>query len=420
MPRGGRTDVRSLQSLRRLVTIILAGGQGERLYPLTRDRSKPAVPFGGVYRIIDFTLSNCVNSGLRRIYVLTQYKSYSLDKHLQKGWNIFDYEADEFLYRIPPQRRVGLKWYEGTADAIFQNIYLLERNKPEHVLILSGDHIYKMDYNALIDRHLETGAALTVSAAVVPRAGADQFGILEVDPGWRVTGFTEKPPDPRPLPDDPDHCLVNMGVYCFETEALVRSVCHDARVVDSSHDFGRDIIPALVREGRVFAHPFRGEAGRPAYWRDIGTLDSYYQASMDLVSREPEFNLYDRDWPCRTWQAPVPPAKAVHGFTADGQLAGEIANSIVGGGTVISGGRVERSILGRNVRVNSYSRVSESIVFDDVSIGRYADLHRAIVDKDVVVPEGMVIGRDPERDRRLFKVTEDGLVVVPKGMRFKD
>jgi glucose-1-phosphate adenylyltransferase len=413
--------VRSLQWFRKIVTIILAGGQGERLYPLTRDRSKPSVPYGGVYRIIDFTLSNCVNSGLRRIYVLTQYKSFSLDKHLQKGWNFFDYEADEFLYRIPPQRRVGLKWYEGTADAIFQNIYLLERHRPEHVLILSGDHIYKMDYNALLDFHLERNAALTVSTAVVPRDGADQFGIIEADAQWRVTGFTEKPPDPRPLPDDPDHCLVNMGVYCFQTEALVRAVCHDARVAGSRHDFGRDIIPALVEQGGVYACPFRDPAtGRPAYWRDIGTLDSYYAASMDLVSREPEFNLYDRDWPYRTWQAPVPPAKSVHGFTPDGQLAGMIENSIVGGGTIISGGRVERSILGRNVRVNSYSRVTDSIVFDDVSIGRYAELHRAIVDKDVIVPEGMIIGRDPERDHRLFKVTEDGLVVVPKGMRFKD
>ncbi len=413
--------MRSLQWFRKIVTIVLAGGQGERLYPLTRDRSKPAVPYGGGYRIIDFTLSNCVNSGLRRLYVLTQYKSFSLDKHLQKGWNIFDYEADEFLYRIPPQRRVGLKWYEGTADAIFQNIYLLERHKPEHVLILSGDHIYKMDYNALLDFHLERGAALTVSAAVVPREGAQQFGIIEADAKWRVTGFTEKPEDPLPLPDDPERCLVNMGVYCFDTQALVRAVCHDARLADSNHDFGRDIIPELVKDGGVYAYPFRDQrTGKPAYWRDIGTLDSYYAASMDLVSRDPAFNLYDREWPYRTWQAPVPPAKSVHGFTPDGQLAGMIANSIVGGGTIISGGHVERSILGRNVRVNSYCRISDSILFDDVSVGRYAELHRAIVDKDVVVPEGMIIGRDLEKDRRLFKVTEEGLVVVPKGMRFKD
>jgi len=413
--------VRTPQWFRRVVTVILAGGQGERLYPLTRDRSKPSVPFGGVYRIIDFTLSNCVNSGLKRIFVLTQYKSYSLDKHLQKGWNIFNYEADEFLYRIPPQRRVGLKWYEGTADAIFQNIYLLERTKPELVMILSGDHIYKMDYNRMLDFHIEKKAGLTVSVAVVPREGAHEFGIIEVDADWRIVGFAEKPANPRPIPGDSGHCLVNMGVYCFDTQELVRGVCQDARLPESHHDFGRDIIPAMVGQGNVYAYPFRDPGtGAPEYWRDIGTLDSYYAASMDLVSRQPAFNLYDREWPYRTWQAPVPPAKSVHGFTPDGSLAGMIANSIVGGGTIISGGRVEGSLLGRNVRVNSYSRVTDSIVFDDVVIGRYAELHRTIVDKDVVIPEGMVIGRDPAKDRHLFKVTDDGLVVVPKSIRFKD
>ncbi len=413
----------SSRGIKKVLTVILAGGQGERLYPLTKDRSKPGVPFGGIYRIIDFTLSNVVNSGLKRIYVLTQYKSFSLDKHLQKGWNIFDYEADEFLFRVPPQRRVGMKWYEGTADAIFQNIYLLEKSKPERVLVLSGDHIYKMDYNGLLDFHLEKGAALSVSTAVVPKQGAEHFGIIEVDADWRIVGFEEKPKAPRTIPGDPEHCLVNMGVYCFDTEVLVRSVCQDARQADSSHDFGRDIIPALVAHGNVpvYAYPFRDpETGRPAYWRDIGTLDSYYDASMDLVARQPAFNLYDRDWPFRTWQAPVPPAKSVYGFTPDGSLEGMLANSITGGGTVISGGRVERSILSRNVRVNSYSRVSDSIIFDDVVIGRYAEVHRAIVDKEVVVPEGMVIGRDPEKDRRLFKVTEGGVVVVPKAIRFKD
>ncbi len=410
-----------LQRFKQTLTIVLAGGQGERLYPLTKDRTKPAVPFGGVYRIIDFTLSNCVNSGLKRIYVLTQYKSYSLDKHLQKGWSIFDYEADEFLFRIPPQRRVGMKWYEGTADAIFQNIYLLEKQRPVYVLIVSGDHIYKMDYNELLDFHEEKEARLTVSAAVVPRAGAQEFGIIEVDPVWRIVGFQEKPPDPRPIPGDPDHCLVNMGVYVWDTAELVRSVSHDARLEQSRHDFGRDVIPALVPEGGVYAYPFRAPGTRePAYWRDIGTLDSYYRASMDLVARQPAFNLYDREWPYRTWQAPVPPAKSVYGFTPDGSLAGMLANSITGGGTVISGGRVERSILGRNVRVNSYSRVSDTIVFDDVNIGRYAEVHRAIIDKEVVIPEGFVIGRDPDKDRRMFKVTEDGIVVVPKAFRFRD
>jgi glucose-1-phosphate adenylyltransferase len=407
----------TLQPLRRTLTIILAGGQGERLYPLTKDRSKPAVPFGGAYRIIDFTLSNCINSGLRRIYVFTQYKSYSLDTHLQRGWSVFNWEMGEFLYRIPPQHRIGVKWYEGTADAVYHNVYLLEQNKPELVLLLSGDHVYKMDYGELLAFHLSHGAPVTLGAAVVPRRGAQHFGILEVDASWRVVGFVEKPADPRPLPGDPDHCLVNMGVYLFGTGTLVRSVCQDARNRDSRHDFGHDVIPSLVERGEVYAMPFRDRDGQPAYWRDIGTLDSYYEASMDLVARRPKLDLYDQEWPFRAWQPPLPPAKSVHGFTEDGSLPGTIANSIIGGGTIVSGGHVARSILGLSVRVNSYSKVSESILMDGVNVGRYAELHRVIVDKRVVIPEGMVIGRDHEQDRRNFRVTEQGIVVIPKGIQ---
>ena len=411
----------SLQPFRKTLTIILAGGQGERLYPLTKDRSKPAVPFGGVYRIIDFTLSNCINSGLKRIYVFTQYKSYSLDKHLQRGWNIFSYEAGEFLYRIPPQHRVGMKWYEGTADAVYHNIYLLERNKPDQVLILSGDHIYKMDYGAMLAFHLAGQAPLTLAAAVVPREGAHHFGILEVDENWQVVGFAEKPAEPRTLPGNPDHCLVNMGVYLFDTESLVREVCHDARSMDSSHDFGRDIIPTMVPRGLVRAYTFsEAESRRPSYWRDIGTLDSYYAASMDLVSRHPSIDLYDRDWPIRAWRVPAPPAKSVQGVTEDGSMPGEIHDSIVGGGTVVSGARVERSILGSFVRVNSYSRVTESILMDGVQVGRRAVLHRVIVDKNVIIPPGTSIGRDPVRDRSLFKVTGGGIVVIPKEMTLQE
>lgn len=407
----------NLQLPRHTITIILAGGQGERLYPLTRDRTKPSVPFGGVYRIIDFTLSNCINSGLKRIFVFTQYKSFSLDKHLQRGWNVFSYEAGEFLYRIPPQHRVGTKWYEGTADAVYHNVYLLEAQRPRFVLILSGDHVYKMDYTDLLQFHADHGAAATLAAAVVPREGAHHFGIVAVGASGRVTGFQEKPTDPCPLPDDPEHCLVNMGVYVFDTESLVREVCHDARDPRSHHDFGRDILPRLAQTGSLYAHIFRDPASRrPAYWRDIGTLDSYYDASMDLVAREPQLDLYDHDWPFRAWQAPVPPAKSIHGFTPDGQLPGTIENSIIGGGTVVSGARVERSILGRGVKVNSYGQVNESILMDGVQIGRYAELHRVICDKDVVVPEGMVIGRDTARDRRLFRVTDRGITVIPKGM----
>ncbi|MBU8871111.1 MAG: glucose-1-phosphate adenylyltransferase [Gemmatimonadales bacterium] len=407
----------TLQQVRNTMTMILAGGQGERLYPLTRDRSKPSVPFGSAYRIIDFTLSNCINSGLRQIYVLTQYKSYSLDKHLQRGWNIFSYEGGEFLYRIPPQQRVGQKWYEGTADAVYQNIYLLENRRPEHVLLLSGDHIYKMDYTNLIRFHHDQGGQLSLCAAVVPKAGAHEFGILEVNDQWKVIGFEEKPADPRTIPGDPEHCLVNMGVYLFNTDSLVRELSQDAREANSNHDFGRNIIPSLVKEGQVYAYPFRDQdTNEPSYWRDIGTLDSYYDATMDLVSRRPKFDMYDENWLFRAWQPPVPPCKSVHGFTKDGTLPGILEDSIVGGGSIISGGHVERSILGRRVRVNSYSRVTDSIIMDNVNIGRYAELQRCIIDKNVTIPEGMKIGFDEEKDRNLFKVSPSGVVVVPKDM----
>lgn len=412
-------------SIRKLVrgtlTLILAGGQGERLYPLTRDRSKPAVPFGGAYRIIDFTLSNCIHSGLRQIYVLTQYKSFSLDQHLQRGWNIFSYEAGEFLYRIPPQHRVGQRWYGGTADAVYQNIYLLQNRKPDHVLILSGDHIYRMDYGKLLGFHADHQGCMSLAAAVVPKEGADQFGILEVDENWKVVGFEEKPANPKTIPGDPDRCLVNMGVYIFDTADLVRELSFDAKQTDSRHDFGKDIIPRLVEQGLVYAYPFRSsQTHEPRYWRDIGTLDSYYEATMDLVSRTPQLDLYDKDWVFRAWQPPVPPFKSVHGFTQDGTLPGIVEDSIVGGGTIISGGRVERSVIGRSVRLNSYCRVTDSILGDNVTVGRYARVRRAIIDKNVVVPEGMEIGFDPVQDSALFTISPGGVVVVPKNMDLSD
>ncbi len=407
--------------LRKLVrdtlTLVLAGGQGQRLYPLTRDRSKPSVPFGSAYRIIDFTLSNCVNSDLRQIFVLTQYKSFSLDQHLQRGWNIFSYEAGEFLYRIPPQHRVGQRWYGGTADAVYQNIYLLENRKPERVLILSGDHIYRMDYGDLLEFHAGHKGCMSLSAAVVPREGAEEFGILEVNEDWKVVGFEEKPSKPKTIPGDPDHCLVNMGVYLFDTADLVRELSLDARDIESHHDFGKNIIPALVLQGEAHAYPFRDSRTlEPRYWRDIGTLDSYYEATMDLVSRHPQFDLYDPRWLFRAWQPSVPPFKSMHGFTEDGTLPGTVEDSIVGSGTIISGGHVERSVLGRSVHVNSYSEVTDSILMDNVNIGRYAKVHRCIIDKNVVIPEGMEIGFDNEKDRSLFKVSAAGVVILPKNI----
>ena len=407
----------TFELVRNTLTLILAGGQGERLYPLTKDRSKPAVPFGGAFRIIDFTLSNCINSGLRQIYVLTQYKSYSLDKHLQRGWNVFSYESGEFCYRIPPQHRIGQKWYEGTADAVYQNVYLLENRKPGHVLILSGDHIYKMDYGKLLKFHDGNAGTMTLSCAVVPKEGADEFGILEVDENWRVVGFEEKPKTPKTIPGDPDHCLVNMGVYVFDTDCLVHELSDDARHAGSKHDFGKNIIPSLVEKNMVYAYPFRDEETlESCYWRDIGTLESYYETTMELVSRQPRFELYDPQWLFRAWQPPLPPFKSVHGFTEDGTLPGIVEDSIVGSGTIVSGGRVERSVVGRGVRVNSYSRITDSIVMDDVTVGRNAELNRCIVDKDVIIPEGMRIGFDREKDERMFKVSTSGIVVIPKGM----
>ena len=414
-------NMKILDLPRNTLTMIMAGGKGQRLRPLTDDRSKPGVPFGALYRIIDFTLSNVWNSGLRRIYILTQYKSYSLDKHLLKGWQIFNHEVGEFLYGIPPQLRVGENWYQGTADAIYQNIYLLEREKPDYVLILSGDHIYRMDYSTLLVLHSRRNARLTLGAVVVPKEEAHDFGILEVDDhGW-VIGFEEKPSDPKTIPGRPDLCLVNMGVYVFDREDLIDELKQDAEDLASSRDFGKNIIPKMVAEGGVLAYPFLDKnTGEPRFWRDIGTLDSYYQTSMELVKPVPAFSLYDRDWPVRTWMAPTPPAKSVHGFHGGNKPTGQLIGSIVGGGTIITGGTAERSILGRNVRLEAGSHVQDSVIMDNSTIGKHVGILKAILDKGVVIPDGMRIGFDHDEDRKLFTVTEGGVVVVPKGWRHPD
>jgi glucose-1-phosphate adenylyltransferase len=399
------------QILRETLTLILAGGQGERLYPLTRDRAKPAVPFAGHYRIIDFTLSNCINSGLKRIYVLTQYKSQSLDNHLRQGWNIFVSAFDEFLFSVPPQLRTGESWYLGTADAVLQNIYILQQQRPCRVLVLSGDHIYKMDYSEMIEAHIRTEALVTAAVVECDLTLACRMGILEIDEDNRVLTFKEKPDNPEPIPGHPGLAWANMGVYVFETSVLIDAISGKSNGAPVQ-DFGRDVLPRLVRGGKVFAYPFRDD--KENYWRDIGTLDSYYEASMDLVKVDPPFNLYDTSFPIHTSSRPRPPAKMVFAGGEPDRI-GVALDSLICGGSILSGGRVERSILSPNVRINSYSLVQDSILFDGVQVGRHAKIRRAIIDKNTRVPPGFSIGYDLEKDAKRFTVTDSGIVVIPKG-----
>jgi glucose-1-phosphate adenylyltransferase len=398
------------------LTLILAGGQGERLLPLTRDRAKPAVPFGGHYRIIDFTLSNCINSGLKRIYVLTQYKSQSLDDHLRLGWNIFASAFDEFLFSVPPQLRTGNSWYRGTADAVSQNIYILRERLPQRVLILSGDHIYKMDYSEMIETHIRTGATVTVAAVECNLNSARRMGVLGVAADNRILTFEEKPKHPKPIPGRPGFAWVNMGVYVFETTALVEWISGSAHT-GITHDFGRDILPRVVHNDRVFAYPFRDD--KQNYWRDIGTLDSYYEASMDLVKVDPMFNLYDSSFPIHSSTRPRPPAKMVFAGGEVGRV-GVALDSLICNGCIISGGRVERSILSPDVRINSYSLVEDSVLFDRVEVGRNAKIRRAIIDKDVKIPAGFSVGYRLEDDAKRFTVTESGVVVITKEERIQE
>jgi glucose-1-phosphate adenylyltransferase len=397
--------------LKETLTIILAGGQGERLYPLTRDRAKPSVPFAGHYRIIDFTLSNCINSGLKRIYVLTQYKSQSLDDHLRLGWNIFASAFDEFLFSVPPQLRTGSSWYQGTADAVFQNLYILRDRLPSRVLILSGDHIYKMDYSDMIAAHLRTGAAVTVAAVECDLNSARRMGVLEINEHNRILAFEEKPDNPTPI--RPGFALVNMGMYLFETNVLVEGTSGNG-CGDNIQDFGRDILPRLVQSKPVFAHPFHD--GKENYWRDIGTLDSYYEASMDLLKADPAFDLYDTSFPIHSSTRPRPPAKILFADEATNRV-GIALDSLLCNGCIISGGRVERSILSPDVRINSYALVEDSILFDRVEVGRRAKIRRAIIDKTVKIPPDFSVGYNLEEDAKHFTVTESGVVVIPKDAR---
>jgi glucose-1-phosphate adenylyltransferase len=404
--------------VRDVLTLILAGGKGTRLDPLTRDRAKPAVPFGGLYRIIDFTLSNCLNSDLRRVLVLTQYKARSLDRHINAGWTFLPRELDEYMEVLPPQQRIDEHWYKGTADAIYQNIYSIEKADPRYVLILAGDHIYKMDYGDMIRSHLERKADLTVGCITVPVQEATGFGVMQVDAHDRIVGFQEKPADPQSLPGEPGHCLASMGIYVFTARPMYELLCQDATRPDSDHDFGRNIIPGIIGAQKVFAYRFRDKNRKAVpYWRDVGTLDAYYQANMDLVEIDPVLNLYDREWPIRTHQPQLPPPKFVFSDYGPPEHArrGEAHDSMVCSGCIVSGGHVRHSILSPNVRVNSFALVENSILFDGVNVGRHCRVRRAIVDKDVKIPPHTTIGYDLEHDRkRGFTVTEQGVVVIAK------
>jgi len=407
--------------MHKVITYIMAGGKGERLFPLTRDRAKPAVPFGGIYRIIDFTLNNCINSGLRRIYVLTQYKSASLQRHIRLGWNILPSELGQFIEILPAQQRVGETWYLGTADAIYQNIYTIEDEKADEVLILAGDHVYKMNYYKMIDSFRETDSDLMVGVVEVSKDKSPHLGVIEVDTAGRVKGFQEKPRSPKTIPSDPDKIYASMGIYVFKKDILVEELLEDVKSKGSTHDFGKDIIPQMLQKGRkVFIYNFQDENKREAvYWRDIGTIDAYYEANMDLVQVNPQFNLYDNEWPIRTYQEQFPPVKTVFAGEEIAGRVGLVLDSLVSSGSIISGGRVQRAILSPNVRIHSYSQVYDSILMEGVNVGRYAKIKKAIIDKDVDIPQGTVIGYDPKEDKKRFHVTESGIVVVAKGTEIK-
>lgn len=404
-----------------ILSIVLAGGVGSRLFPLTADRAKPAVPIGGRYRLIDIVLSNFVNSGLYKIKVITQYKSDSLNKHISRGWH-FPYIIGQYVEAVPAQQRVDKSWFKGSADAIYQSLNVFADENPDLLVIFGGDHIYTMDVRQMIDFHLLVGADLTIAAIPMPASEASQFGVIEVDANWRVVGFQEKPQNPKEMPSRPGWSLVSMGNYVFDPIPLVSQLARDAEDDTSAHDFGKNIIPQMVEDGyRVYVYDFSMNTvpdqteREKGYWRDVGTIGSYFDANMDLVGVTPIFNLYNRRWPIHTYNLPLPPAKFVF---ADGPRMGLATNSLVSEGCIISGGRIDRSILSPMVRINSYSQIEECILFEGVEVGRNVRLRRCIVDKNIRIPAGEEIGYDIEKDRQRFTVTEDDIVVIPKGYVF--
>ncbi|EIJ35047.1 glucose-1-phosphate adenylyltransferase [Thiothrix nivea] len=399
---------------RKTLALVLAGGEGSRLKDLTMWRAKPSVPFGGKYRIIDFALSNCVNSGIRRVGVLTQYKSHSMIRHLQRAWGFMRAEIGEFVEILPAQQRTSKKeWYQGTADALFQNIDIVQRHDPEYVLVLGGDHIYTMDYSKMLIHHVESGADFTVGCIEVPVEEAKGFGVMSVDDNLRITQFVEKPPHPEEIPGKPGMALASMGIYIFSRDFLYKVLHEDASKIHSSRDFGKDIIPSNIHTSTAIAHPFRKDNGEPGYWRDVGTVHSYWQANMELCSVEPELNLYDRDWPIWTYQPQFPPAKFV--FDDEGRR-GEAIDSLVSAGCILSGARVKRSLVFFATNIESYSHIRDSVILPKVNIGKNCKISKTIIDKGTVIPDGMIIGEDLDLDRKRFHVTPEGIVLVTAEM----
>jgi glucose-1-phosphate adenylyltransferase len=399
---------------RNTLALILAGGRGSRLKHLTKWRSKPAVPFGGKFRIVDFPLSNCINSGIRRVGVLTQYKAHSLLLHIQRGWGFLRGEFGEFVELLPAQQRIESSWYEGTADAVYQNLDILRSHDPDYVLILAGDHIYKMDYGTMIAEHVESGADMTVGCLTVDLESAKEFGVMTVDEDNWISEFKEKPSDPKPMPGQDNLALASMGIYVFNRKFLFEQLIKDADTTNSSHDFGKDIIPRVIERYRVLAYPFRdSSSGKQAYWRDVGTIDAFWTANLELIGVTPPLNLYDRTWPIWTYQEQLPPAKFVFD---DDERRGMAVDSMVSGGCVISGAKVINSLLFSNVRVNSYSTVDQTVVLPDVNIGRNCKIVKAVIDRGCDIPEGTQIGLDPKADAERFYVTDTGIVLVTPEM----
>ena len=398
-----------------ILTFILAGGKGERLNPLTRDRAKPSVPFGGIYRIIDFTLSNCINSGLRWIYVLTQYKSFSLQQHLLAGWNILSNELGEFIDIVPAQQRVSTDWYKGTADAIYQNIYAIRDHEPNMILILAGDHIYKMDYRKMIKFHIDMKSDMTVACVEMPKEESAHFGVVEVDQDNRVYGFQEKPKKPKTIPNNPSQIFASMGIYLFNKDVLFDVLQEDANLKKSEHDFGKNVIPQMIGSKKnVYVYNFLDNEGSPKYWRDIGTRDAYYQSNMDLVGPNPNFELFDRNWPVRTYHQQYPPNKITSGFIKGREHPASINNSLISGGCVISGAEIRGSVISPNVNIDSDAKIEDSVIMEGVRIGSEVKIKNAIIDKMVKVSSHTQIGYDFKKDQKRFSITTSGIVIVPK------